>query len=354
MFLAACDNVSWGGADVTIVPPPPKASEAPEPGVEPGSERLPEGPILYHVQVIDGGAGITPVAELAGDTLAPLRAAVNDMAYAEAFVSANLRQGSEFVLFHHGVRAGTFITQSASVDESACRPTAHGTGILELGEAGGGVNEFLAIARVQAPQIARRTPPDLSATNTMRLLADNYADRIIVSRGVSRPNDWNRARARIQPFAVPNARDPGFTATYMVGDTLGPGLDDVGHAVFMVAMPGRLSFDTVFVQLRNYAVDGKAAPEMVDYLDWNRDEMPDLLLRVFGTNETWYEAVSRDADGVWRTVFADRCEQPEPVAPDSVPEQPAAADTTTATPPAAASAVPPDTGSTTAITRPPA
>jgi hypothetical protein len=340
MFLAACDNVSWGGADVTVVPPPPKASAAPEPGVEPGAERLPEGPILYHVRVTDGNAGITPVAEISGDTLVALHAAVNDIAYAEALVSSNLRQGSEFVLFHHGVRAGTFITQSASVDETACRPTARGTGILELSEAATGIAEFLAIARVQAPQIARRTPPELAATNTMRLLADNYADRIIVSRGVSRPNDWNRARARIQPFAVPNVQDPGFTATYLVGDTLGPGLDDVGHAVFMVAMPGRLSFDTVFVRLRNYAVDGKAAPELVDYLDWNRDEAPDLLLRVFGTSDVWYEAVSRDADGTWRTVFADRCERPEPADPDSVPDLPAA-DTTTAA--SQATTPPPDT-----------
>lgn len=317
IFLAACDNVSWGGADVTIVPPPPKASEAPEPGVEPGAERLPEGPILYHVRVTDGSAGITPVAEISGDTLLPLRAAANDLAYAQAFVSTNLRQGSEFVLFRSGVRAGTFITQSATVDEAVCRPTPRGTGILELSEAGEDVLEFLAIARVQAPQIQRRTPPSLTATNTMRLLADNYADRIIVSRGFSRPNDWNRARARIQPFAVPNAQDPGFTATYLVGDTLGPGLDDVGHAVFFVAMPGRLSFDTVYVRLRSYAADGKAAPEMVDFLDWNRDDSPDLLLRVFGTTDTWFEAVSRDADGRWRTVFADRCERPEPVAPDS-------------------------------------
>jgi hypothetical protein len=82
-------------------------------------------------------------------------------------------------------------------------------------------------------------------------------------------------------------------------------------------MPGQLSFDTVYVRLRGYAADGKAAPEMVDFMDWNRDDSPDLLLRVFGTMDTWFEAVSRDADGRWRTVFADRCERPGPVAPDS-------------------------------------
>lgn len=335
--LAACDNVSWGGADITVVPPPAKANEAPEPGVEPGAERMPEGPILYHVRTAGDNAAIMPVAEISGDTLLPLRAIADDMAYASALASANLRQGSEFVLFHHGVRAGTFITQSSTIDESLCRPMPRGEGVLELGQAAEGVSEFLAVARVQAPQIQRRSPPALKSTTTMRLLADVYADKIIVSRGLKRPNDWDRARARIQPFAVSGSQDPGFTATYLVDDTLGSGLDDVGDAVFFVAVPGQLSFDTVFVSVRDYASGGKAAPEMVDFLDWNRDDSPDLLLRVFGTMDAWYEAVSRTADGKWRSVFSSRCERPAPVSPDSTVEQ-------GAQPPPPATRPPADTG----------
>jgi hypothetical protein len=82
---------------------------------------------------------------------------------------------------------------------------------------------------------------------------------------------------------------------------------------------------------------------MVDFMDWNRDDSPDLLLRVFGTTDTWFEAVSRDADGRWRTVFADRCERPEPVAPDSAdaPLTPTTDSAVAGTPPD--TTAPPDT-----------
>lgn len=314
--IAACDNVSWGGADITIVPPPPKASGRPEPGSEPGAERLPEGPILYHV-VAANGASITPVTEISGDSLLPLQARVNPLAYAEALIAEHLRQGSEFVLFRDGVRAGTFIAQSASVDESGCRPTARAAGALELGSLGEGVQEFLAIAKVQAPQIQRRTTEALVPTRTMRVLAPILADAVLRARNSPLPSDWERAMARLRPFSVPGARDPAFAATFLVGDTLGPGLDDDGQSVFFVAMPGQLGYDTVYVRFSDYAADGKSAPEVIDFLDWNRDDSPDLLLRVFGIDDVWYEAVGRAPGGEWRTLFSDRCDRTPVPPPDT-------------------------------------
>ena len=48
-----------------MLPPPPRPSGAPEPGIEPGAERLPDGPILFHVAASGNVASLQPVAEIA-------------------------------------------------------------------------------------------------------------------------------------------------------------------------------------------------------------------------------------------------------------------------------------------------
>jgi hypothetical protein len=162
----------------------------------------------------------------------------------------------------------------------------------------------------------------------MRVLAPLFADRILRSRGATLPGNWDRALAQLQPFAVPNAQSAGFTATFLVGDTLGPGLDDQGHAVFFVAVPARLSYDTVYVELRDYASGGKAAPRLIDALDWDRDDALELLLEVYGSRDSWIEAIGRDAGGQWRHIFIDRCDSPAPV-PDSLTDSLTASPDTT-------------------------
>jgi hypothetical protein len=47
----------------------------------------------------------------------------------------------------------------------------------------------------------------------------------------------------------------------------------------------------------------------MDYLDWSRDDQPELLLQVYGVNDTWFEAVGRGRDGEWRRIFRDRCDE---------------------------------------------
>jgi hypothetical protein len=131
-------------------------------------------------------------------------------------------------------------------------------------------------------------------------------------RGAQLPGDWGRAMAQLMVIGLSDPRNPGFSATFLVGDTLGPGLDDAGHSLFFVAMPAQLGYDTVYVSFHAYARSGKAAPEVVDFLDWDRDDWPELLLRVYGSRSTWFEAVGRGEDGRWRRIFSDRCETAPP------------------------------------------
>jgi hypothetical protein len=328
-LLSGCDNVSWGGADVTIIPPPPRASGEPPTGLEPGVERLPEGPILFLVTTEGRGGVIRPVAEISADSLRTIRPGVNVGGFADAFIAEHLRQGAEFVLFHGGMRAGTLIVQSAALEgEPACRPMPVARGALELGAGAEGVTEFLALARLQAPQVPRRTGDRLEPTRTMQVLGPILAEQMLRKRRGPLPSNWQRAMAQLRPFPVPGSQNAGFTATFLMSDTLGPGLDDEGHSLFFVAIPSQLSFDTVHVDYRVYAQDGKQAPRVIDHLDWDRDDSAELLLRVYGVDDSWLEAVGRGADGRWRRIFSNRCARvaplpmPDTLAADPPPEPP--------------------------------
>lgn len=336
LSAAGCDNVSWGGTDVTVVPPPEKAP-APAQRAEPrpvasGIVEMPEGPVLYQVSVLGGGTGqLTPVAEITADSLHPLQPGQNASGFADAFIAEHLRRDAEFVLFHDGGRVGTFVVESAAFDGGTpCRPLPSAHGILELSAAGQGADEFLALERQQVPPgIGRAEPPPV--TRTMQVLGPIIAERMMRRRGASLPGDWQRAYAQVAPFPLEDG-GAAFAATFLVSDTLGPGLDDQGYSLFYIAEPREADYDTVYVSYRPYPESGKQAPRVIEFLDWDRDGQAELLMRVFGTADSWLEALDRGSRG-WRRTFADRCNMPG-TASDSAPMLPV----TTGAP-----VVPPDT-----------
>ena len=330
MGLSACDNVQWGGADVVIVPPPPHVSDETAIEERSGAERLPEGPVLYHVRPQGGTALLTPIAEIVGDSLRPIRAVSDWGEFSERFTAEHLREGSEFTLYRNGARAGTFVVQSAALpDATHCAPVPTASGILELTTAAADQSEFLAMARVHAPQAGYNPPIDLVPDQRARIMAPILAEQIIRARGAMLPNDWQRATAQIHPFPAGSDGGTGIAATFHVGDTLGVGLDDEGQSTFFVALPAGTSYDTTYVQFTDYPTSGKAAPRVVDFFDWNRDGQPALILEVYGTDETWFEAVA-PVNGDWEHVFSSRCESPAQASPP-LPDQ-AASDS--ASPPA--------------------
>ncbi|MGH7552164.1 MAG: hypothetical protein ACREMQ_03960 [Longimicrobiales bacterium] len=327
-IATACDNVNWGGADFTVVPPPPKATTQSGTDEEPttrAEETLPEGPIVYYVARSAEGGIMVPVGEVSGDSLRPLRARRDPRLFSERFIAEHMRQGAEFVLFKNGVRVGTLVIQTASAEVAdACGPTPRAIGTLELSTGAESITEFLALSQLHAPMVPRRADQSLEATRTMTFVAPILAERMLRRRGAQLPGSWTGAMEQVKAFPVSTGQDPGFSATFLVGDLLGSGLDNEGYSLFFLAVPSaaQVGWDTVLVSFHDYPRDGKAAPRVIDFLDWDRDDHVELLQQVYGINDSWFEAVGRGQSNVWRRILRDRCEGSSAAPTDSLTPRP--------------------------------
>src|SRR5690606_23588292 len=246
---SGCDNVQWGGAELAFVPPPPKEQEAGPADEEPGEDRLPEGPLLHLVHAQGGGIGtLVPIAEISGDSLRRLEADDWER-YGNRLIAEHYRAGDELALFRAGARVGTFIIQSAEVPpESVCPRVPRVTGIMELDPGAGDATEFLALRKTDAP-----APPRPAAapqpTRAMQVLAPILAERLLRGRSAPLPGNWQRAIAQLTPIPIAGSAEPGRAAAFLVGDTLGPGLDDAGSSLFFVATPQAQSgYEPVFAE----------------------------------------------------------------------------------------------------------
>jgi hypothetical protein len=311
--LGGCDNVEWGGVDLSVVRPPPTAAPVDPEVVD--VDRLPDRPILYHVTRGVDRVVVVPVGEIGDDGLEPIIVGDDPAGFGARFISAFLRQGSELTLFRNGRRAGTVIVDSAYVPAGdVCRRLPQATGVVEIAGAAADATEFLAMARTQAPPGTVMPGRTLQPERRMEVVGNILAERALRARRAQLPN-WAVARRQLQPFPIATSQDLGFTATFLVGDQLQVGGNDEGYSLFVLYTPQAPSgYDTAYVNFTSYPVDGKAAPRVIDFLDWNRSGQADLLLEVFGTRSSWFEAVGRVRDQ-WRRTFRDQCSLPGRVVP---------------------------------------
>jgi hypothetical protein len=309
--LTACDNVTWGGTDVQIVPPPPAPGTVEiEPDARVFAELgLPSGTVLFHLIRDTAETRMVPVAELARDTLRTLRrpAGVAPEAFEGRFRAAVLPVGAQFDVFRRGSRVGTFVVQGYGQLTRCGLPTA--TGNLTTVAAAADQREFIAFRRGLAPEgRGEFVPPQI--TGSIRTYASLLAERLILQAGLPRPRSWPGAQRDLQAIEIMPGGHPEMSATYLVGDALQVGAADPnGYSVFYIAdFEARRGYQPVFSEVRNYSQTGKAAPRLVDHLDWTGNDNQDILIHVFGRDQSWYQAVVRNARGQWVKAWeAERC-----------------------------------------------
>ncbi|MDP9349399.1 MAG: hypothetical protein M3P24_09725 [Gemmatimonadota bacterium] len=301
--LQGCDNVGWGGADVQIVPAPPPPGEAlaVQDSQSYANMGLPSGTVLLHVVRGPGGTVVVPVAEVSGDSLRTLRRPekVSAQDYQSRFRQAVLEPGAQIELFRRGASVGTLnITGPGPV--TACGiPTAVGNATTVAAAAD--VGEFLGFRRGLAPEVrGEYTPPQIDGT--IRTYSSIVAERLILQNGLPRPRSWAGAQRDLQAIEVIRGGNPEMAATYLVGDNLAQGpAQEGGYSVFYLAGYEQQSgYSPVYSEVRNYARTGKAAPRLIDYLNWDRVGGQNVLIQVYGRDRTWYEMVSQEAGGRWR------------------------------------------------------
>lgn len=296
---SACDNVQWGGNDVEIVPPPPRTQSV---LLEPGdsvatASGLPTGPVLFHLLRTDGGVRLVPIAEVSGDSLRTFRRpeGVAEEAYRQRFQETVIPIGAQFDVFRRGAEVGTFTVQGEGPPTPCGIPTA--TGNATVVAAAVDAPQFLAFRRGLAPEVRGEfSPPPM--TGSIRTYASIVAERLILQAGLPRPRSWTGAQRSLEPVEIAEGAHPEMAATYLVGDSLAVGpADPQGYSLFYLAdYETRRGYMPVYTEARDYRRTGKAAPSLIDYLDWDGDGEDELLLRVFGTEQAWYEVIARSGD----------------------------------------------------------
>src|SRR5690606_4053977 len=190
-----------------------KAEEAPEGTEEAGVEPLPSEPVLYYVARTADGGFMTPVGQISGDSLAPIRATGDAATYAGRFVAEFMRQGGEFTLFSGGRRAGTFVVHNAGVPETpTCPLLPTATGALELSSNVTAV-EFLALARADAPAVPPRADRPEVPPGVRARIAPILAERSVRARGAELLGNWAAALEQVTNVPTGRADSNAYTAT---------------------------------------------------------------------------------------------------------------------------------------------
>jgi hypothetical protein len=273
---------------------------------------LPAGTVLFHVVRDSAGTRVIPVAEVSGDTLRTLRRPPSAAAaeYEASFLKSVLEKGAQIELFRRGAPVGRLTLTGAGPTTPCGVPT--GTGNAITVAAAADVDEFLGFRSGLSPEVrGEYSPPQ--ATGSIRAYASIVAERLILQAGLPRPRSWVGAQRDLQAIEVVRGGNPEMAATYLVGDRLAQGAgEDQGYSIFYLAgYETRSGYSAFYNEVRSYARTGKAAPRLVDYLDWDASGGQNVLIQVYGADRTWYEAISQTAGGRWVKSWEQASCQPE-------------------------------------------
>ena len=162
------------------------------------------------------------------------------------------------------------------------------------------MDEFLAFRSGLAPGVrGDYVPPQINGS--IRTYASIVAERLVLQNGLPRPRSWPGAQRDLAAIEILPGGNPEMATTYLVGDSLavGPG-DERGYSVFYIAdYETRRGYTPIYSEVHNYGSSPKEAPRLVDYLNWDGDEGEELLIQVYGPEQSWYQVVGQNPAGEW-------------------------------------------------------
>lgn len=303
-----CDNVTWGGVDVELRPPPTSAE-----GVVEGSD-LTEGsaparvlgPLLLAGVREGSRASLAVVGEIRGDTLAP----VPDPRYPEdgERLAELTAVGSEWILFAEGVRVGRLRTDETGSTDAYCTARVSLTGTVEMVPEASGAERLLALPATHASQLDYGEYQALARDYDQGVATLTIAQDVIPRVGAAWPVEGVlAARQDIQAIRVEGMAGQAVAATFMARDQLSVSPPGQGaYSVFVLGVPTGNGYQEGFSWYRAVDTDGKGAPRYFSHLDWDGDGQGEILLDVFGSNRRWYAALSQ-REGEWVRTFQDAC-----------------------------------------------
>ncbi len=302
--------MAWGGIDVRLDAPGPDPSSAVATSAAESSDSEPLepeevelGPLLLLGTRTGGEVELVPIGHILDgelfsiDTDAATRVALSD----------RVTPGRSFTLFAEGARVGTLFATGAGRSTAYCGERPVVTGVLEATDQAVGVQRFLALD-ADYTRVAHGPYLPLEHTRDERVASLDLMIEIIPQIGATwPPGSVLEMRRDIQIFQLDEGAPPTIAATFVYQDALRTGTAPANsYSVFLLGQDSGVGYRPTFVSYRPFDELGKGSPQYFDRIDWDADGEDEVVLEVFGVDETWVSVLDR-VDGVWREAYHDPC-----------------------------------------------
>jgi len=312
IVVTGCDNVEWGGIDVSLRSPSDSlVSDRPPADAEVVGDTVPEGPSLGPVLYLgyrDGEeATLVPVAEIGPDGLFPIEG-IGSVEASRAFALDHLTPGLQFTLFSEGAQIGSFSAESFSVDERYCRVRPQVRGQIQLIPTVSAVQKFLAAPAREGSQLGYGTYSPVAQTTELRNTSLRMALRVLRDVGVFFPGDVRDIRQDIQVFRARPGATPTVVATFVSDDDLAVGpAPREAYSIFLTADDDNgADYRRTYVDYRLSSLDGKGTTRYFDHLDIDGDGSEEMVIEVMGEQSMWLSTLTRQG-GDWVEDYRDPC-----------------------------------------------
>jgi hypothetical protein len=304
-----CDNVAWGGIEVSVEAPLRDSSamdrEEEAAPIE-AAPATPTGPLLLAGMRTAATVSLVPVGMLVDGQLTPLPAPADTAAYRA--VTDQLREGSEWVLFASGVRVGAATVTGPASDPAACGPDLALTGMPQLLPAASATERFVALPTAVADARPYDDYAPLDHNYNQRVASLTLGGAAVPRVGATWPaGGMLENRRDIQAFRLRDAEWTSIAVSFVIADGLNTSAAAAGaYSLFLMAEERPTGFQETFVWYRS-ADEGKAAPRLFQHFDWDGDGADEVLLEVFGEGRRGWVALESADQASWEVSFRSAC-----------------------------------------------